>query len=433
MTLPPDPDQIFDIAGIGFGPSNLALAIAIDEQESADRPLSAVFLERQTEFGWHRGMLIANATMQVSFLKDLVTLRNPASRFSFLSYLHAKGRLLDFINHKSLFPLRVEFHDYLEWAAAQLGHLVRYSHEAIDVIPVHDGEGRIDHFDLIVQGRRLATVVKARNLVFATGLRARMPEGITTGARIWHSSELMSKVETVAGQPRRFIVAGSGQSAAEITAFLHERFRHAEICGVFGRYGYSPADDSPFANRIFDPGAVDDFFHAPQEVKQMMSDYHRNTNYSVVDADLINELYRISYQEKVLGSQRLRLHNVSRLVEAREHAGAVEATVESLLTGDKILLDADVLVCATGYLPADPSSVLGAMTGLFRTDERGMLRIDRDYRLQPRSGLDCGVYLQGGTEHSHGITSSLLSNVAVRAGEILSSVRSRRDQLVPVR
>jgi hypothetical protein len=30
----------------------------------------------------------------------------------------------------------------------------------------------------------------------------------------------------------------------------------------------------------------------------------------------------------------------------------------------------DVLVCATGYLPADPSSVLGALTGLFRTDER---------------------------------------------------------------
>jgi L-ornithine N5-oxygenase len=39
--------------------------------------------------------------------------------------------------------------------------------------------------------------------------------------------------------------------------------------------------------------------------------------------------------------------------------------------------------------------------------------------------------MQGGTEHSHGITSSLLSNVAVRAGEILESVRSRRDQLVP--
>lgn len=37
-------------------------------------------------------MLIDDATMQVSFLKDLVTLRNPASEFSFLCYLQSKGR-----------------------------------------------------------------------------------------------------------------------------------------------------------------------------------------------------------------------------------------------------------------------------------------------------------------------------------------------------
>jgi L-ornithine N5-oxygenase len=62
--------------------------------------------------------------MQVTFLKDLATIRNPTSRFSFLAYLRERGRLLDFINHKSLFPSRVEVHDYLEWAAAQLVHQV---------------------------------------------------------------------------------------------------------------------------------------------------------------------------------------------------------------------------------------------------------------------------------------------------------------------
>lgn len=413
--------MIFDMAGIGFGPSNLALAIAVEEQPD----VSAVFLERQPRFGWHRGMLLENATMQVSFLKDLVTLRNPVSQFSFLSYLHAKGRMLDFINHKSLFPLRIEFHDYLEWAAAQVAHLVRYSHEALDVVPVMDGPDRVDHFEIITQGPRQATVIRARNLVFATGLRPSMPEGIASGRRIWHSSELLSKVDTVTGEPARFVVAGSGQSAAEITAFLHERFRQAEICGVFTRYGYSPADDSPFANQIFDPTAVDDFYDAPRDVKQLMIDYHRNTNYSVVDADLISELYRISYQEKVLGTPRLRLHRVSRLVEAEEQGGVVRATIEALLTGEKQLIEADVLVCATGYRPADPSAVLGPMMGMFRTDERGLLRVDRDYRLQPRSDVDCGVYLQGGTEHTHGITSSLLSNTAVRAGEILRSVQAR--------
>lgn len=33
-----------------------------------------------------------------------------------------------------------------------------------------------------------------------------------------------------------------------------------------------------------------------------------------------------------------------------------------------------------------------------------------------------GIYLQGGTEHTHGITSTLLSNVAVRSGELVRSM-----------
>jgi L-ornithine N5-oxygenase len=71
-------------------------------------------------------MLLDDATMQVSFVKDLVTMRDPTSDFSFLAYLHKKGRLVDFINHKILYPLRVEFHDYLEWAASRVDHLVHY-------------------------------------------------------------------------------------------------------------------------------------------------------------------------------------------------------------------------------------------------------------------------------------------------------------------
>ncbi|HET9770677.1 MAG TPA: SidA/IucD/PvdA family monooxygenase, partial [Acidimicrobiia bacterium] len=102
----------FDVVGVGFGPSNLGLAVALEEHNrGADpvggRPVTGMFFERQAAFGWHSGMLLENATVQVSFLKDLVTMRNPASDFSFVSYLHERGRLADFINHKTLFPLRV--------------------------------------------------------------------------------------------------------------------------------------------------------------------------------------------------------------------------------------------------------------------------------------------------------------------------------------
>lgn len=110
-------DEILDVVGVGFGPSNLGLAIALEERNATVGPagrLTARFVERQESFGWHRGMLLEDATMQVSYLKDLVTLRNPRSAFSFLSYLHDRGRLVDFINYGSAFPTRLEFHDYLE-------------------------------------------------------------------------------------------------------------------------------------------------------------------------------------------------------------------------------------------------------------------------------------------------------------------------------
>ncbi|GHF71832.1 L-ornithine N5-oxygenase [Amycolatopsis bartoniae] len=411
MPVPPE----FDLIGVGFGPSNLALAIAVAEHNAtAAEPVTAHFLERQAGFGWHRGMLLEDATMQVSFLKDLVTMRNPASGFSFLSYLHSQGRLVDFINSKNLFPLRIEFHDYFEWAAAKVDDQVSYGSE---VVAVRGGD---PYFEVRTAD---GEVYRARNLVMSTGLRPHLPAGVGTGDRIWHNSQLLHRIEDVR-DPRRCVVVGAGQSAAEVTAFLHERFPTAEVCSVFARYGYSPSDDSSFANRIFDPDGVDAFYSAPEDIKQRLMNYHGNTNYSAVDLDLIDELYRRVYREKLQGRQRLRIFNTSRPVDVTEDE-RVRVTVESLTTGEKTVLDADLLVYATGYRPADPTDLLGELAQQVRRDEHGRLRVERDYRLVAPS-VAGGIYLQGGTEHTHGITSSLLSNTAVRVGEILASILERR-------
>lgn len=416
----------YDVVGVGFGPANLALAIAVAEYNAQPdvSPLRSLFLERQPRFGWHRGMLIDDATMQVSFLKDLVTLRNPTSDFSFLSYLHSADRLVDFINQKSLFPLRVEFHDYLEWAAARFTDEVRYGHEVTTVSSADDG----DTFDVTTRAHDGATTtVRARNLVFGMGLTPHLPPGAALSERVWHNRELLNRVETLRRSttfppPVRFAVVGAGQSAAEVTKYLHDNFPHAEVCAVFSRYGYSPSDDSPFANRVFDPDAVDQFYGAPPEVKQLILDYHANTNYSVVDTDLIEELYRRTYQEKVLGTQRLRLFNVSRVVETVETGESVRATVESLTTHEKTALDCDVLVYATGYRPTDPLGLLGDLAGWCHHDDAGRLMVQRDYRISTEPELNAGLYLQGSTEHTHGISSSLLSTTAVRAGQIRDSI-----------
>ncbi|MFF1921820.1 lysine N(6)-hydroxylase/L-ornithine N(5)-oxygenase family protein [Streptomyces sp. NPDC058221] len=425
---PGDAPLIHDLIGIGFGPSNVAMAIALSEHNARvgrQEAVTAHFFERQPSFGWHRGMLIDDATMQVSFLKDLVTLRDPSSEYTFLRYLQSRGRLIDFVNGKNLFPLRVEFHDYFEWAAAKVDDMVSYGHEVISVEPVLR-DGVVEYVDVTARSGTETVVHRARNLVVGTGLRPLMPEGIERTDRVWHNSDLLAKVDSLEGtDPTRFVVVGAGQSAAENVAYLHRRFPQAEVCAVFSRYGYSPADDSSFANRIFDPEAVDEYFTAPDDVKRKLMGYHGNTNYSVVDIDLIDDLYRQAYQEKVLGTERLRFVNISRLTGVEETADKVHATVTSLVTGEESTLEADVVVLATGYSPVEPLGLLGEVAGHCRRDEEGRVRVERDYRIATDEELRCGIYLQGGTEHTHGITSSLLSNTAIRVGEILDSIVER--------
>lgn len=415
-----------EIAGIGFGPSNLALAIAIHE----DGDTSARFFERKPEFAWHRGMLIDDATMQVSFLKDLATMRNPASDFSFVSYLHQEGRLVDFINYKTLYPLRIEFHAYLEWAAARVDHLVTYGHEVVDVVPIQDG-GRIVAFDVVAQDARgEQTVTRARNVVVAAGLAPFVPDGVERGDHVWHTSELLPRIaqlKEAGATPRRFAVVGAGQSAAETVAHLHREFQDAEVCSIFGKFGYTPADDTSFANRIFDPEAAALFHAASAEVKDALIAHHRNTNYSVVDADLIQSLYREHYRERVLGTERLRVMRTSRVERVVAREAGVDVSVVSLPTDERSVVTCDAIVYATGYRPVDPIGLLGTAGDLCEVGADGLVEMLPDHRMALRADADAAIFLQGGTEHAFGLSSTLLSMVAIRAGQVFEATTARRS------
>lgn len=429
------PGTVYDIVGIGFGPANLALAIATREANAAagaERTLRALFCERKPRFEWHRDMLLDDSRMQVSFIKDLATLRNPRSEYTFLSYLRARGRLVDFVNHKTLYPSRAEFHDYLEWASDRFADDVRYGHEVVDVRPVSDGRERVTALEVVATAPAGAATDgkyvrwRTRNLVVGAGLEPVLPPGLAPADRLWHSAQTLSRVAEIPPQSAaRFVVLGAGQSAAEVVEHLHSRFCHAQVYAVFSRYGYQPADDSSFVNRVFDPAGVDVFYAAPPDVKESIVERHANTNYSAVDQELIAELYRRVYDERVRGARRLHMLNLSRLVDVRVSGSAVELSVEQLSTGRAENLVADYLVCATGYRPVDPLRWLGGVADMCKRDDSGRLAVERDYRVMTADNLACGIYLQGATEHSHGLSSSLLSNVAVRAGEIVDSLAVR--------
>ncbi|MEV0947663.1 SidA/IucD/PvdA family monooxygenase [Rhodococcus sp. NPDC049939] len=414
-----------DIVGVGFGPANLALAIAIEEHNAScafSERISAQFFEARDRFDWHPGMLLDGATMQIAFPKDLVTFRNPRSEFTFFNYLFEQGRLVDFVNHQTFFPTRHEFNDYLQWAARRVEADVRYSTAVEAVRGIRDQRGVVDRLEVRAAD---GTSVVARNVVMGLGLQERVPEWANLSARCFHNHQFLFRVgEMPAPVHQRFVVLGAGQSAAEIVQYLHSNYPEAEVHNVFSRFGYSPADDSPYANRIFDPQAVDDLHGAPEAERLRLLDTHRGTNYSVVDIELINEIYATEYQERVRGHRRLFMRRASEVVAVEETSDGIEVAVHSALDGLTDTLTCDALILATGFAPAPLEPLLGDLAP--RTEPPHA--VGRDYRLAVSREIEAGIYMQGGTEKTHGITSSLLSNVAVRAGEIVTSVVRRRGR-----
>jgi L-ornithine N5-monooxygenase len=413
-----------DVVGVGFGPSNLAFAIAIEEyNRTADlsAQITSSFVEKQDRFGWHRGMLLPGTTMQISFLKDLVTQRNSCSDYSFLNYLSERGRLVHFINQQSFFPTRLEFHDYLEWAADRVDASVHYGANATGVLWTGDS------FEVQVDGM---APVRGRNLVLAGGLSAKLPSDVQPSNRVFHNHRLLEHLQEIPSlRHRRFVVVGSGQSAAEVAVHLHELYSEAEIHTVFGKYGYTPADDSPYANRIFDPEAVMDFHQSSAELRQQLLDYHRGTNYSAVDPPLIEDLYRREYEERVAGRRRLFVRGASEISKVVESDTGVAVRIAHRPSQAVLDLECDAIIFATGFRPTGLGDLVGELAGECELDDLGRPLVARDYRLVTSDRVGGAIYLQGNTEHSHGLTSTLLSNLAVRSGELVTSlVRTKPER-----
>ncbi|GLS06151.1 L-ornithine N(5)-monooxygenase [Chitiniphilus shinanonensis] len=410
---------VHDLIGIGFGPSNLALAIALEERRQAGQPLNALFLEKQPAFAWHQDMLLEHAHMQISFLKDLVTLRNPTSRFTFVNYLHQKSRLPDFINLKTFFPSRHEFNDYLSWAAAQFDEQCAYGEEVIEVLPeTRGGEVAL----LRVRSRERHGEVRerlTRNLVLGLGGTARIPDTflpLRGDSRVLHSSGYLRDIAANA-EARRIAVIGAGQSAAEIFMDLHGRNPHTQVDLIMRARAIKPADDSPFSNQIFDADFVDHVYGRAQHERDELLREFWHTNYACPDLDLIEQIFQVFYRQRVSGRPRHRFLRRHQVADAQARADGVHLALLDLNGGLEHSVRYDAVVLATGYERTRHRDLLGALAPHLCDFD-----IKRDYRLKTRDGFRPKVFLQGACESSHGLSDTLLSLTSVRSGEICDAL-----------
>lgn len=240
----------YDLVCIGFGPASLAIAIALHDRELQARVL---YIERQRNFVWHAGMLLPNARMQISFLKDLATLRDPRSKFTFVNYLKSKNRLVAFTNLSTFLPLREEYNDYMSWCASHFEQDVQYGQETISVSPTESAKGPIEAWQVAsrdVETNQTSTVT-ARSVVVAIGGKPRIPPALSAGGldcRIIHSSSYSTAVPMILTNTYKahsVAIIGGGQSAAEIFIDLQSRYPNSYVTLYTGASALKPSDDSP--------------------------------------------------------------------------------------------------------------------------------------------------------------------------------------------
>lgn len=416
----------FDIVAFGFGPSNLALAIAARELD----PLrSVVFFEEKSEFSWHPGMMLPGSRMQVPFLKDLVTLRDPTSRFSFLHYLKSRGRLERFVNLRELYPLRAEYSDYLSWVAEHFQDQVRYGSRVQSVRAVSETPGLPPSvFEIEIADVKTSAVstVRARNVVYACGGERHLPlAGTARSERIIHSSEFLARFPQrfpATTSPHVFTVVGDGQSAGEIVAYLLERYPGSKVHLLLSGYAPRPADSSPFVNEAFFSGQTDALYGAGDFTRQAVLSALRNTNYGVMDADVIQDLYRRTYDDELAGSHRLFIRPFVEVTSACDTGSCVEVTVKGLEASD-FVVQCDALIMATGYRRNIDPKIFADVLPMLEINEPGRIALTRSYRARTSTPITCGLYLQGYSETSHGIGDTLLSLLPFRSKEILDDIR----------
>lgn len=402
-----------DVIGIGVGPANLSLAALADPLPE----LSTRFLDARPEFRWHPGLMLPDSQLTVTFFRDLVTLVDPRSKFSFLNFLVQEGRAFRFLEANGLNCSRHEFEQYYQWAAAQLPTI--HWNNQVESVTVSANE-----FQVTCGGGDTHT---SRTLVVGSGSEPRLPTFAKayTGNQVLHSSEMTTARPDWKG--RRVLVVGAGQSGAEVVNLLlsDEHSLPAEMTWISSKVGFQPLDDSPFTNEWFSSKFVEYFNGLPSTRRAEVVREQRMAGGDGITDALMGSVYRRLYQlDHVLGSRmRHRLLTCRRAVGI-EHDGVRYLVDLHDANHDSLeRLPVDLVIFCTGYRPQVPEYLKPIQSQL--SIENGQVQVRPDYSLEFDGPQGLRIYVQGFAESTHGVNDTLLSLAAWRSARIINSVIGR--------
>jgi lysine N6-hydroxylase len=401
-----DQRSYYFCVGIGVGPANLSLASLMHGRPE----MPSLFVDKKEAFSWHDGQQIAGTSLQVSMIKDLVSLADPTSPFTFLAYLHAMGRIYHFLNARFDAVSRREFRDYMDWAARNNPN-VAFGEEVLSV-----------EFDTAFRIETSRRSVTAQNISIGVGTSPWIPAVAgTLGERSFHVSEYLAKAGDLGGL--RVAVIGGGQSGAE--AFLDLMSRPAgamprRVSWISQRPSYAPLDDSPFTNEYYMPDYSDYFAGLPAPMRRDFNVRNLLTSDGVTESTL-RQIYQKIYVHRFLeeAADLVTLFPNREVTGVRgDDANGYQLTVcHNDHPGMCEQLEFDVLVWATGFRSAR-MEFLGPVAGRM-AHEDGEFKIDQSFAACWDGPPQNHIFIQNAARRQRGLADPNLSLLAWRSQRIL--------------
>jgi lysine N6-hydroxylase len=406
---------IHDLAGIGIGPFNLGLAALSYNIPSLD----TIFFEQRASFNWHQGMMLESATLQVPFYADLVTLADPCSRFSFMSFLKSTGRLFHFAIRDNNFITRREYNHYCTWVASQLPNL-HFRHQ---VMSVHYNEF-LQCYEVRVsdEASQKEKTIYAYHLAIGIGMRPSLPEFARKlqGDHLFHSSEYLYHKDLLAACNDVSII-GSGQSAAEIYYDLLQQVeRLPDGLRWFTRSErFFPMEYSKLSLEMTSPDYIDYFFNLPHQKKESVL-ARQKMLYKGINFELINAIYDCMYNKTVdSGKLNVGLYTNCELRDINTAAnGRYLLTFYHREQQQYFNHTASAVVLATSYQSEVPC-FLHPVSGRIGWNAKGQYDVQRNYAIDLH-GKE--IFVQNAEMHTHGFNAPDLGMGAYRNAIILNQV-----------
>lgn len=435
-----------DLVGVGVGPFNLSLAALADGVPG----LRTAFYERRPSFRWHPGLLIERATLQVPFLADLVTLADPASRWSFLRFLRERDRLFPFYFAERFHIERAEYDAYCRWVSEELSGAGRekagtglWFGRQVDAVrwSAERELFEVDFTQLDANGRAVALGRScARAVVLGIGTAPFVPEVLRAEAEspvtpVFHSSGYLDARERLLAA-EHVTVVGSGQSGAEVFLdLLRQRPAGREGLHWLTRSAaFAPMEYSKLGLEHFTPDYTRYFHGLPEAVRDGLLPRQWQLH-KAVDQDTLAAVHEELYHRTLEGGwpDAVLTPGVAVRGAVRAPGGRLVLELDHAEQGARSRLTTDAVVLATGYRERSPEGILAALDASVRRDASGRLQVDAEYRLVTDGRVRGPVFVQHAERHSHGVGAPDLGLAAHRSATILNSLTGEEHYRLPRR